>query len=442
MIFIFWMAEFLSTFIEGFIAYSAFADIFGGKRKCGDRKMDAALSVIGAVMTLFCNHFALFSYLTLVIVAIYLSVSAWALYQVNYITAFSVMSFYLVCLNSFDFFVLTLASYFLNGFQILTQILSGFGIIRAAVITIVNILWVLFYAVLKKYLRRLSVNLKESYLIALLSMGGFCGFIFLSHQAIRAIDGSMPVLWFMMICFYASIIFINYFAMMRKEEKHKVDFLEIRYKLLSENYHSLNEIYKSNAKLYYDLNNHLNLLYQLLQDGNVEEAKGYIKEIANPILVLSKKEWTGIDVVDAVINSKIQEMNERKITMDINVEIPGNTTILSNDLCTVLSNLLDNAIEAVDKLERNRSIRLTMRRANFFLFIRVWNPCSKNRKFGTFPATTKKDAALHGWGLRSVDDVVKRYKGTIECANDNHEFVVNIMLPFDGKKQELPQNKI
>ena len=49
---------------------------------------------------------------------------------------------------------------------------------------------------------------------------------------------------------------------------------------------------------------------------------------------------------------------------------------------------------------------------------------------------------MHGWGLRSVDDVVKRYKGTIECANDNHEFVVNIMLPFDRKKQELPQNKI
>ena len=442
MIFIFWMAEFLSTFIECFVSYLVFSDIFKEKRKRGGRRTDFALSIAGTILILFCNQFALFSYFTLVIVAIYFSVSAWMLYHVDYIAAFSVMSFYLVCMNFFDFFILTLVSNFLDGSRTLVQILSGFGVVRAVVITIVNSLWIVLYLLLKKYLQRLSVSLKESYLMALLSMGGFCGFIFLSQQAVKTIDDSMPALWFLVVCLLASIIFINYFAMMRKEEKHKVDFLEMRHNLLSENYHSLNEIYKSNAKLYHDLNNHLNLLYQLLQDGNVEEAQGYIQEIANPILVLSKKEWTGIDVVDAVINSKIQEMNERKITMDINVELPGNTTILPNDLCTVLSNLLDNAIEAVDKLERNRSIRLTMRRANFFLFIRVWNPCSKNRKFGTFPATTKKDAALHGWGLRSVDDVVKRYKGTIECANDNHEFVVNIMLPFDRKKQELPQNKI
>ncbi|MCI9176051.1 MAG: GHKL domain-containing protein [Lachnospiraceae bacterium] len=209
--------------------------------------------------------------------------------------------------------------------------------------------------------------------------------------------------------------------------------METRCNLLNESYNSLNEIYRNNAKLYHDLNNHLNLLYQLLQEEKVDEAQRYIKEIAEPILALSKKQWTGIDVADTVLNSKIQEMNERNIMPDINVEFPENSTILPNDLCTILSNLLDNAIEAVEKLDENRKIKLTMRRANFFLFIRVSNPCGQNRKFAVFPATTKENASLHGWGLRSVKDVVERYGGTMECVNENYEFIMNIMLPFDGK---------
>lgn len=138
-------------------------------------------------------------------------------------------------------------------------------------------------------------------------------------------------------------------------------------------------------------------------------------------------------MVDAVLNSKIQEMNGQSIMPDINVEFPENSTILPNDLCTILSNLLDNAIEAVEKLENNRMIKLTMRKANFFLFIRVFNPCSQNQKFEVFPATTKENTSLHGWGLRSVKDAVERYDGTMECINENYEFIVNIMLPFDGK---------
>lgn len=433
MMLVYGMAEFLSTFIEGFIAYLVFSDIFANKRKRGNRKTDMVLSLVITTMVLFCNQFVLFSYFTLILVEIYLSVSVWMLYGVNYITAFSVMSFYLVCMNFFDFFILITVSDFFDGSQTLDQILSSFGLMRAIVITIVNSLWAALYLFLRKYLKRLSVELKAAYLITALSLGGFIGFIFLSQQALKMIDDSMPALWFFVLCFLASMIFISYFAVMQKEEKHKVSFLEMRHGLLNENYNSLSEIYRANAKLYHDLNNHLNLLYQLLQEEKVEKAQRYIKEIAEPILVLSKKQWTGTDVVDAVLNSKIQEMNGQSIMPDINVEFPENSTILPNDLCTILSNLLDNAIEAVEKLENNRMIKLTMRKANFFLFIRVFNPCSQNQKFEVFPATTKENTSLHGWGLRSVKDAVERYDGTMECINENYEFIVNIMLPFDGK---------
>lgn len=87
----------------------------------------------------------------------------------------------------------------------------------------------------------------------------------------------------------------------------KLNFLEMRNQLLEENYKAINEIYSSNSKLYHDLNNHLNVLYQLLDRENVIEAKRYIKEISKPILKLSHVTWTGVDVVDVIINSKIQK---------------------------------------------------------------------------------------------------------------------------------------
>lgn len=423
--------EFLASFIELFVAYLVLSTIFKGGKKIGNLCADAILAVIGVILVLLCNRIDLFSYLTIVIVAIYLSVSAKLIYKVNYITIFSVVSFYLLCLNSFDFLMLTLISNFYGGSEILLQIISGMGPVRAVVISEIKIIWSILYVCLKRILKRIPVNNKGASLILLTSGIGFCGFVFLSNQAVKAFNHTMPIMWFVLICILASIIFGVYYVIMRREEKHKMDFLEMRNNLLCQNYDSLNDIYMSNSKLYHDLNNHLNVLYQLLDEEKTAEAKAYIKEISKPILRLSKTVWTGVDVVDVVINSKLQRMQELNIASDINVEFPQNSNILPNDLCTILSNLLDNAIEAVAKLEDNRCISLTIRRVNYFLFIRVVNPCNSMKKIEGFPSTTKENKILHGWGLQSVGDAVRKYNGTIEYINEDAKFIVKVMLAFD-----------
>ena len=139
----------------------------------------------------------------------------------------------------------------------------------------------------------------------------------------------------------------------------KLNFSEMRNHLLEENYKTINAIYMSNAKLHHDLNNHLNVLYQLLEDGNTDEAKEYIKNISTPIMKLSKTVWTGMDVIDVIINSKLEKMKEKAISFEINVEFPQNTNISSHDMCTILGNLLDNAIEAASALENPGKISLT-----------------------------------------------------------------------------------
>lgn len=424
--------EYLASFIELFGAYFVLTAIFKGRRKIRSLYVDAIMAAIGVIMVLLCNRISLFSYLTIVIVAVYVSVSAKLIYKVNFISVFSVVSFYLLCMNCFDFLMLSPILYFYGGSEMLLQFTSGFGPMRAMVISAINIIWCILYVCAKRILEKLSVDNKGDLWILLISVIGFCGFIFLSNQAMKAFNPAMTVMWFAIICILASVIFGSYYVIMRREEKHKMDFLEMRNHSLWQNYNSLNEIYAGNSKLYHDLNNHLNVLYQLLDDEKTEEAKAYIKGISKPILGLSKTVWTGVDVVDVVINSKLQRMQELGIIGDINVEFPKDSDILPNDLCTILSNLLDNAMEAVVNLENDKYISLTIRRVNYFLFIRVINPCNEIKKFDIFPDTTKGNKLLHGWGLQSVSDTVRKYNGTIECINENGKFVAKLMLAFDN----------
>lgn len=126
-------------------------------------------------------------------------------------------------------------------------------------------------------------------------------------------------------------------------------------------------------------------------------------------------------------------MKEKGIPFDINVEFPQNTNILPHDICTILSNLLDNAIEASSKLDKSGSVLLTIRKINYFLMINVVNECfQKGSDFINYPKTTKENKELHGWGLPSVRDAVEKYNGTLRCINKDNQFAVSIMLFYEA----------
>lgn len=332
--------------------------------------------------------------------------------------------------------MITLAASFYGGIETITKVMEEMGNIRVILIIAIKISWILIYIVLRKYLKKISININSVHRGILIPIIGFGSLFFIENEVRWTFNRVMPLIGFMAICVLTLLIFIMYFFSERQQERFKVNFLEMRTNLLSEKYDSINEIYRDNSKLYHDLNNHLNVLYHILDDEHVEEAKEYIKEISKPILRLCNTVWTGIDVVDVVINSKLQRMQELHIESDINVELPENSNISSNDLCTILSNIIDNAIEATEQLPENKWIHITMRRINYFLFIRVVNSCNDVKKFEILPDTTKENKMFHGWGLQSVSDVVKKYEGTLECVNEKGEFAIKIMLPFDAKQSQ------
>lgn len=224
--------------------------------------------------------------------------------------------------------------------------------------------------------------------------------------------------------------------------------------MLSRQYERLWRAWSENAMLFHDMENHLQTIYHLAKRGDNEEICQYISRISKPTEQLTGILWTGVGIVDAVLNAKKQLAGEKGYEIDINAQLPANTGIAEDDFCTVLTNLLDNAIESMDReKERMRDagdcpgegtlaemrllpIEVSLRHIHHFLVIRVSNPCGgKQSGRHGFLSTTKKDRQLHGWGLKSVRRTVRKYNGSLSLEVEEGRFVASAIMFFASQSK-------
>ncbi len=223
--------------------------------------------------------------------------------------------------------------------------------------------------------------------------------------------------------------------LMLHTRKNKIRFLERKNQVLEENYHLLTDLYQKNEHLYHDMNHHLQMIYHLAKKNEILEIAQYVNSISAPINELSDTTWSGVDIVDAILNHAVLDAKKQGIEIDVNAEFPKDCNITSDDLCVVLFNLLDNAMEACQKFMRQTKttprVQVTLRRIHQFLIIKIQNPCVLPRKlFGIFP-TTKADAGHHGIGLRNVREKVEKYNGSLEFEVEGGMFTVTALLFFE-----------
>ena len=199
---------------------------------------------------------------------------------------------------------------------------------------------------------------------------------------------------------------------------------------LEENYTRFYNVYSENKYLSHDLKNHLNILENYMRHKEYEKAYNYMIKLREPILKIEEYAPSGNQIVDMILNDKFAIAEKENISVNQEIDIIGEIGISDEDLCTVLSNLLDNALEACEKCIDQRSwIDITIRKMNYGLILKVSNSMqgkiliSEERYL-----TTKEDSKRHGIGLDSVNYVLKKYNANIKIESSNQTFNVSIVF--------------
>lgn len=270
------------------------------------------------------------------------------------------------------------------------------------------------------------------------AMLGLFGAVTLSQQTILPLSDEQAGTWVILSMVLLFSILFYRLSRQREMELEIAQLKQDQAEILERDYQALSRTYEGNAKLYHDLHNHIEAIYQCLNQGDIQEAVRYCEDLRTPVREISQTVWTGDKALDYLISSKMSLAEQEHIKTKVNIEYPHNTNIRSVDLTTILGNLLDNALEAVETApDELRFLNLTIRRINAMLIIKVENG------YGNAPAenggkltTSKADKASHGWGLKSVQTAADRYDGTITTDYKNGVFQSVVTLFFQPVKTE------
>ena len=197
-------------------------------------------------------------------------------------------------------------------------------------------------------------------------------------------------------------------------------------------YHELRE-------LRHDLKNHMLSMQALLDQHDYEALSSYFSQFNDSRLLLKQVIQTGYPVLDAVLNAKSAQCSIKGIPIDTKAMISQKITLPSEELCSILCNLIDNAIEASERAPE-KDIRVEIKAAKGFISLKIRNKYPHDpRGNNPFLATTKENAAQHGIGMGIVRGIVKKYKGTFTFSYENGYVHANVLLPLES---DVYQSKI
>ena len=200
--------------------------------------------------------------------------------------------------------------------------------------------------------------------------------------------------------------------------------------LIETHYREVDNMYRQIRGWRHDYRNHIQTMKVLAANGDMDAIKTYLDELDTDLNTVDTVVKTGNAMADAILNSKISLAQSKFITVHCDAHIPVKLKMSELDLCCIIGNLFDNAIEASVKLPENqRVIRVYMDMRNTQLYISFTNFTAgkKMKKEGKLFQSTKGDG--HGFGLVRIDAIVERLEGYISRNSEDGAFTTEILLP-------------
>ena len=194
--------------------------------------------------------------------------------------------------------------------------------------------------------------------------------------------------------------------------KARIELLEYRDLIMEENYKEIESIYKNFAYTQHDFKNHLLILSGYCEKGESEKALQYIEKIRKPLEKIRRYVTFQDDILSIILNYKLESAASKGILIETDIDDIGDIAVEEHDLCSIVSNLLDNAIEACDDpLCPEKEIQVKIKNVADIVIIKISNTYAPGKKA---KRSEKDGLRLRGFGKQAVTDKVKKYGGKVE----------------------------
>lgn len=326
-------------------------------------------------------------------------------------------------------------TFFLSGKSINEISIQGSeSLARVLGILLTNTLYLVTAYILTRFFHDKIKLKKEEYVIVIIFYIIFLIVVLLSIAMSRNVDFSLiwqkTFLILDMLMFIANIIVLKMIFHINQQNHYEME-NALLYMQITQQEKRIREEeknYREVQLLRHDLKRYLVTYRQLLQEGKYEVIEADIDKILGKRLNTNHCVYTENTILNAVICEKMEQCSIKNIKIE--VQVNADKDMDSIEYGVVLSNLLDNAIEAEEQeKEENRYICLNIGVEQNMIHLVVSNYISESvLQNNALLETSKKNKQLHGIGLRGVKEFVNNKEGEIEIFEENHMFVVHICV--------------
>ncbi len=236
---------------------------------------------------------------------------------------------------------------------------------------------------------------------------------------------SLSLLSVVLVIFCITVLVLKNRAIQKENE-----FLMLRDEMIQHNFWELERSYEQSHRLIHDIKNHFLILKDYEKQKDYVGLHKYLEEIENSYKEIRVCTWTGNRIVDLMIGQK-KEMAEQYGIEFLVTAIPiSHWQMNDSELCSLFGNLLDNAIEACQRIEhKEKQVYVNIEKQGRLIFIKVKNtieeiPVMKNGR----PISSKGNKKKHGYGIKNIDRIVNKYEGEILYQVLENHFQVSITL--------------
>lgn len=425
MITFYWIVEYLGSFIDTLMCCMFCGIFIGEKNNEYNRRRIFVYSLIGALIIVCINTIKIVSFISSLMFMIMYIIIQWLIYGEQKKRAVFLVFLYGMTITAVEFVVIYVALFLTHQRTIEEQSPTRYiGMVISKVILVAVIM-----IIDKIVSKRRIISGKYAAIIGCVAFFIFASNFSIIYLGLKQQDSNVALI--STIFFVADMILgvlLLYFILKLADsyEKQKnIELVEMQNRMLSKSLEDTERAFDLWRESIHNYKNNIITLAQLTEQGKTAEVKEYLKDEIQQLGIKMNYAMTGNKVIDAVLATKKNSAEHKGINFYANGNIPDKCVIDDIDFTNIIGNLLDNAIEAAEKVEKG-NVSIVIKPQKKFIIIKVKNSYDGNKNNEL--KTTKKDKEYHGIGLKSIKRIVEKYQGEFELEFKEKEVEATALL--------------